>query len=128
MNFVNFVNVAQTKGAVFVNFYDRFVACCNEKGKSPSGVALEIGLAKPTVNRWKNGSIPTDATSAKIASYFGVSVAYLMGKEEKQQKKPSEISLEGLSPAHAEAVKRVIQMSDAEVQKLTLLLQIVEAK
>ncbi|MBQ2743429.1 MAG: helix-turn-helix domain-containing protein [Oscillospiraceae bacterium] len=66
-----------------MDFYDRYVELCNERGKSPSAVAIEIGLAKPTVNRWKNGSIPTDATSAKIANYFGVSVGYLLGNEKK---------------------------------------------
>jgi transcriptional regulator with XRE-family HTH domain len=46
--------------------------------KSPSAVVLEIGLQKSTVTRWKNGSIPTDATAQKIAAYFNVSVSELM--------------------------------------------------
>jgi hypothetical protein len=61
----------------------------------------------------------------KIANYFGVSVGYLLGNEEK---KPSEISLEGLSKVKADLIQKVMQMSDEELQKLDLLLQIVEAK
>lgn len=52
--------------------------------KSPSAVVLEIGLQKSTVTRWKNGSIPTDATALKIADYFGVTVDNLLGNEQKE--------------------------------------------
>ena len=55
-----------------MNFYDNYISLCNRAGKSPSAVALEIGLTKPTVNRWKNGSFPTDATLRKVADYFRV--------------------------------------------------------
>lgn len=58
-------------------FYDNYIRLCNERKKSPSAVALEIGISKPTVNRWKHGSSPTDATLRKIAEYFGVSVTEL---------------------------------------------------
>lgn len=63
-----------------MNFYERFVCLCNKVGKTPSRVAMEIGLSKPTVNRWKNGSCPTDATAMKIAEYFGVSIQELTGE------------------------------------------------
>ena len=109
-----------------MNFYDRYVALCNEKKKTPSAVAIEIGLAKPTVNRWKNGSVPTDATAAKIASYFDVSVRYLLGGEE--QKNSATENGNGMSKMKAELIQKVKQMSDEELQKLELLLQVVEAK
>ena len=60
-----------------MNFYHTFVDLCNSKGKAPSRVALDIGISKASVNRWKNGSMPSDATKQKIANYFGVSVASL---------------------------------------------------
>lgn len=65
-----------------MNFYGRYVEMCNRIGKSPSAVAIEIGLSKPSVNRWKNGGSPTDATAQKVASYFGVSVNELTGEKE----------------------------------------------
>lgn len=58
---------------------------CNRLGKSPSAVALEIGLSKTAVHKWKNGGFPTDATASKIASYFNVSITYLLGLEEAEQ-------------------------------------------
>lgn len=63
-----------------MKFYDNFISLCNKIGKTPSAVAIEIGLAKPTVNRWKNGSTPTDATLRKVADYFGVSKNQLLGE------------------------------------------------
>jgi len=68
-------------------FYDNFVKLCNSIDKSPSAVALEIGVQKSTVTRWKNGSMPTDATAQKIADYFGVSMDQLLGNE--QNKTPT---------------------------------------
>ena len=67
-----------------MNFYDNYVALCNRAGKTPSAVALEMGLSKPAVHRWKNGGGVTDATAAKVAEYFGVSVDYMWGTEEEK--------------------------------------------
>ena len=111
-----------------MNFYNKYVEMCNKIGKAPSAVAIEIGLSKPSVNRWKNGGSPTDATAAKIATYFNVSVAYLMGKEEIEEKNPTTENDSGISKAKADLIKKVMQMSDEELQKLDLLLQIVESK
>ena len=57
-----------------MNFYDSYISLCNRAGKSPSAVALEIGLTKPTITKWKNGSKPTDATMRRVADYFRVPV------------------------------------------------------
>jgi len=69
---------------VFMPFYDNYISLCNKIGKSPSAVAVDIGLAKPAVTRWKNGGQPTDSTLAKLASYFGVTTSYLLGTETKK--------------------------------------------
>ena len=114
------------RGVGFVNFYSKYVEMCNKIGKSPSAVSIEIGLSKSTVNRWKKGGSPTDATASKIASYFGVSVTYLLGKEE--QKNPTTEIDSGITKAKADLIKKVMQMSDEELQKLDLLLRLVESK
>lgn len=64
-------------------FYENYVRLCNSVNKSPSAVALEIGIAKPTVSRWKSGSVPNTATLLKVSDYFGVSVADLTEEKEK---------------------------------------------
>lgn len=67
-------------------FYDNFVRLCNRVNKSPSSVATGIGLSRASVNGWKNGKKPTDATTIKLADYFGVSVDELIGNAENEKK------------------------------------------
>ena len=64
-----------------MSFYSNFLSMCNSIGKTPSKVVTEVGLKKSAVTRWKAGGNPTDATTQKIADYFGVSVDYLLGNE-----------------------------------------------
>ena len=62
------------------DFYKNYVRLCNSVRKSPSAVAIELHLGKPTVTRWKAGGTPRDATVLKVADYFGVTVEELMGE------------------------------------------------
>lgn len=80
-------------------FYDNYIYLCNRIGKTPSAVALEIGITKPTVNRWKNGSKPTDATAQKVAEYFGVSIDYLLrdGGEAKAENISGSVIMQGVN-------------------------------
>ena len=66
-----------------MSFYYTFIKLCNEKGKSPSRVAEDIGLSRTSPNGWKKGKFPSDANLQKIADYFGVTTNYLLGKEER---------------------------------------------
>lgn len=54
-------------------FFDNYVRLCNSVNKAPSAVALEIGITKSTVSRWRAGSTPNYSTAQKVADYFGVS-------------------------------------------------------
>lgn len=98
-------------------FYDNYLRLCNSVGKTPSAVALEIGLTKPSVSRWKSGSMPTDATLKRIADYFGITVDELLGKEKQPtegelhpaNKKLMELS-RALSPEEAEKVYKAISL------------------
>ena len=56
---------------------------CNRIGKTPSKVVTEVGLKKSAVTRWKAGGNPTDATTQKIADYFGVPISELTDEKEK---------------------------------------------
>lgn len=63
--------------------YERIQALCNSKGVSGSRMCLDLGLSKSTLSDIKSGRKKgvSTATAAKIASYFGVSVDYLLGEE-----------------------------------------------
>ncbi len=67
-------------------FYDRFKQLCDQKGVSCNRAALEIGLSNATPTKWKKtGATPVGDTLNKIADYFGVSVDYLLGTEQKEK-------------------------------------------
>lgn len=90
-------------------FYENYLKLCEKAGKTPSAAALEMGLSKPTVNRWKKGGGATDATALKVASYFGVTVEELTGEEQKEKPTPGEGS--GLDARFDELLS---QMTDAD--------------
>lgn len=63
-------------------FFEIFLELCRKRGKSPNAVAKDLKIASGTVTEWKKGRIPQNATLLKLADYFGVSVDYLLRKEE----------------------------------------------
>ena len=69
-------------------FFDVYSKLCIERGKSPNTVAKELGIASGTITEWKKGRVPQNANLRKISEYFGVTVDYLLGKED--EKKPAE--------------------------------------
>lgn len=87
-------------------FYDNFLKLCVAKKITPSKAAAEMGFSKTAVTNWKNGAMPRDFALTKIADYFGVTVDYLLGKD--QEKKPSETE-------DLEAVRVALFGGDAEV-------------
>lgn len=72
-----------------MGFYEKYLCLCNSINKSPSAVALELKIGKPSVTRWKNGATPRDATVLKIADYFGVTATELMAGVGEQENAPA---------------------------------------
>ena len=66
-------------------FYDNYVSLCAKIKKSPSYVAEAVGLSRTSPNGWKIGKQPTDVNLQKIADYFGVSVDFLLGNQDKEK-------------------------------------------
>ena len=107
-----------------MQFSQMFKELCKSKGVSQKQALQEMGMNRNAAQPWSHGMPGADALK-KIAEYFGMSMDTLLGRE---QKNPATEIGNGMSEAKAALVKRVMQMSDAEVQRLELLLQIVEAK
>lgn len=103
-------------------FYDNYLRLCNSVGKTPSAVALEIGLTKPSVSRWKSGSTPTDATLKRIADYFGITVDELLGKE-KQPTKNGE-----LSGVRKDLMDFADTLTDEKIEKYLRLMKTLESE
>ena len=87
-------------------FYDIFSNLCIMHKTTPATVAKELEITNAAVSKWRQGAAPRDFTLRKIADYFGVTVDYLLGKE--QEKKPSENE-------DLEAVRVALFGGDAEV-------------
>lgn len=67
------------------NLYDKIEALCGEQGISITTMCKNAGISRAPLSDLKMGrsKILSSATLSKIAAYFGVSVDYLLGNEEK---------------------------------------------
>ena len=123
MNF----GILHKKLVYFMAFYENYLKLCEKAGKTPSAAALEMGLSKPTVNRWKKGGGATDATALKVASYFGVTVEELTGEEQKEKPNTLDgIEPEKLSPARRALLEALDGMDDENIMKIVRIAQAVK--
>ncbi len=90
-----------------MSFYEKYLMLCDKNKKTPSGAALEMGLSKTTVNRWKNGGGITDATILKVASYFGIPKEDLTGEEQKEKPAPGGSELDAKAKATLDKMKKL---------------------
>ena len=70
------------------NLYETINTLCEEKGIKGAKMCTDTGISKGLLTDLKMGrrSGVSAVTAQKIASYFGVSVGYLLGEEEKEEK------------------------------------------
>lgn len=97
-------------------FYEKYLMLCDKNKKTPSGAALEMGLSKTTVNRWKNGGGITDATILKVATFFGVPKEELKGEPEQKEKPNTPEDAE--HEAHGKAILDKYNMLDPATQAM----------
>lgn len=106
--------------------YENIIRLCEEKGIKGGKMCSDIGMSKGILTDLKmgrqNGISATNAQ--KIASYFNVSVGYLLGEEDKQ-KQPTKSEL---SDRKKEFIQRVENMSDSQLERLEQILALVENK
>lgn len=78
--------------------YERLCLLCEKKGIKGGKMCVDLGLSKSAMTDLKSGRKKgfSAEIAQKIATYFGVSVGYLLGEEteenEEIKKTPSEIS------------------------------------
>ena len=68
--------------------YENIIELCEERGIKGGKMCTDIGMSKGILTDLKMGRQAgiSAANAQKIASYFGVSVGYLLGEEEKEEK------------------------------------------
>lgn len=110
-------------------FYDIFRELCKDKGLSCNKAVAEIGLSNSIATKWKKtGATPDGATLSKVAGYFGVTVGYLLGQEEKPAAETgSELNkqLEGVDFALYGEVK---DLTDAQKRDVIKFVQFLKQK
>jgi transcriptional regulator with XRE-family HTH domain len=98
-------------------FYDKYAQLCKRRGVSMSAAALEAGLSKSLVTKWKTNKVdvPSPDVLKKLSSYFNMPVSELLGEEEKEAKKEQPTEIDGLSEKQRVFIDKVRQMFDEEL-------------
>ena len=73
-------------------FYDIFFELCKQKKVSRTKACLDCGVSRTAWHKWEDGSTPNGSTINKFASYFGVSVNYLLSAQENTEAVINDIS------------------------------------
>ena len=108
------------------NLHEIISNLCAEKGIKGAKMCSDLGISKGLLTDLKMGrrSGVSAVTAQKIASYFGVSVGYLLGKEEKEDKKEKPTEDDELS----ENMKMLIDFARSVPEdKLELVLKVMKS-
>lgn len=105
-------------------FYDKYAQICKRKGISMSAAAIEAGLSKSLVTKWKTNKVevPSPDVLKKLSAYFGMPVSELLGEKKEQPTANGE-----LSEKKKAFISKVMQMSDADLDRLEKILSLVES-
>lgn len=102
-------------------FFDRFEELCRMKGVSCKQAAIDNGLDGSSPSQWKKrGSMPKPENLATLSDYFGVSVLYLIGLEEKENDQHA------MSEVDRELFNLISTLSDEEKRKMIKMVDIVK--
>lgn len=104
--------------------YERLLMLCNDRGIKGGRMCADLGISKSLMTDLKSGRKKgvNAETAQKIATYFGVSVGYLLGEEDKKEK-PT-VDDDGLPAKTLELIARIKGLPEDKVQ---LLLQVAES-
>ena len=103
--------------------YDNITALCESRGIRGAKLCTDTGISKGLLTDLKMGRRTgvSAVTAQKIASYFNVSVGYLLGEEDEKEK-PTVID-DGLSEEKRKLIEAIKKLPEDQVQ---LLLQVAE--
>jgi transcriptional regulator with XRE-family HTH domain len=124
---VTFVGLYKKGVVVMVTLYERLCLLCESKGVKGGRMCTDLGISKSLMTDLKSGRKKgvNAETAQKIASYFGVSVGYLLGEEEKQEQ-PTEN--DGLSEKRKMLMDFVMSVPEDKAEMLLRVMKsIVEA-
>ena len=81
-----------------MDFYEKLIGLCKQKGVSRSKMADDIGISRSAPQGWaERNSAPRFSTIKMIADYFGVPVSYF-SEDDEQGKHSSQTTSDGTPP------------------------------
>jgi transcriptional regulator with XRE-family HTH domain len=108
--------------------YENIIALCENRGIKGGKMCTDIGMSKGILTDLKMGRQTgiSAANAQKIASYFGVTVGYLLGEEDKKEKPI--VQDDGLSENQRKLIEFVKTVPDDKAEMILKVIQsIVEA-
>lgn len=104
--------------------YDNIMELCESRGIKGGKMCTDVGISKGLLTDLKMGRRTgvSAVTAQKIATYFDVSVGYLLGEEDKKEKPTDDI--DGLSMEMQELIDRIKALPEDKIQ---LLLQVAKS-
>ena len=108
-------------------FYDKYARLCKQRGVSMSAAAMEAGLSKSLVTKWKVNKVdvPSPDVLKKLSVYFGMPVSELLEEDKKEQSTEND----GLSENQRVLIEFAKSLSeDQAALALRLLKSLVEAE
>lgn len=99
--------------------YETLDSLCKSKGIKGGRMCTDLGISKSLMTDLKSGRKKgvNAETAQKIASYFNVSVGYLLGEEDKKEK-PTTQTDDGLSEDMRELIDCIKKLPDDKIQML----------
>jgi transcriptional regulator with XRE-family HTH domain len=103
--------------------YKNIISLCEEKGIKGGKMCTDIGMSKGILTDLKMGRQTgiSAANAQKIANYFGVSVGFLLGEEEKE--KPTIQEDDGLSESQQKLMQFVKSVPEDKADMILKVIQ-----
>lgn len=119
-----FVGIYKKGGTDLGTLYENIIALCNERGIKGGKMCTDIGISKGILTDLKKGrqSGISAVTAQKIATYFGVSVGYLLGKEQKKETVTQTDN--GLSEAKIKLLALADSCTEEEAERLLQMMEL----
>lgn len=102
------------------SLYETIISLCEEKGIKGGKMCTDIGISKGTLTDLKMGrqkSLSAE-TAQKIASYFNVSVGYLLGEEEKTEIKKEQTAYSDLPEKRQALIDFALSVPDDKAEMI----------
>ena len=98
-------------------FYDKYAQICKRRGISMSAAAIEAGLSKSLVTKWKTNKVevPSPDVLKKLSTYFNIPVSELL--EEGEKEKPT-VQDDGLTESQRALMEFAKSVPDDKADKV----------